>query len=489
MNTEAVHPFRRVAVVAALWLVACGGGEPTPRSAPAPAPASALVVAADDLLDWAERQYPDLFPAGSLNQAIGYAGRSWTVRTYEGHWGLRHLGVDADGQVAGLGDFSGQQLLSYGALADYADRVRSGGCTDYPLADGCPSASPGRRLAVGAGRVLAIDARGHVLVWGDGIPSAEGALGGTPLAGSRALDTGLVARSVGTSGSRLMAVTAAGEVMAWGDLLDGERGEPYDARTPRATRRAVPLPLPMLQPTRLVQAETDAALRQDGSLWIHPGRRVAAAGGLEQIQPVRLAGLPPLASIMRGQQTDPAGPDSVAAIGLDGSYWRAHYGRYDDLAPAIRPLEPLRVDGVPALAQVDCGRGCDLLGRDGSVWVHPTFVSDRVSKVPDLAGIVQIAHARAESLALGADGRVWAWSYETTLNDRQELVYSFRVRRVDGLDDVVEVAAGGYAETTWLARRRDGSLWGWGANDRGQLAGASALAQQPVPVRLPGIAL
>jgi len=483
-------------VVSLCVLAACsgdgGGGAPTAMSAPAPAAATAAApVAADDLLDWAERTYPDLFPQGSVNRSLAYQGSDWTVRSYDGSWGTRHLGVDANGGVAGLGDFTNQALQRFGTLADYAAQVTPGNCTDYPLADGCATRPAQRRLAVGQDRVLAVNAQGRVLVWGDGPSGLPGALGGTPVPDSRALDTGLVARSVATQGARLMAVTASGAVMAWGHLYDGELGDPYDARQPRQTQHVVPLPQPMLQPTRVAQAEDGAVLRQDGSVWISPGRRVDVGGGLEQIVPVKLTGLPPGRSLMRGSLTDPAGPDFLAVEAIDGALWMGRYGRYDDLSPQARPLSPVRVDGVPPLAQLDCGlpRTCALLGRDGTVWLYEMLVAHPPFQVGGLTDIVQVAFSRSGSLALGRDGRVWSWSYTQNDAGGGQVTYSTTASLLAGLDDVAEIAVGGYDRATWVARRRDGSVWGWGDNSRGQLGGGSLLTSQPTPVRIPGIKL
>lgn len=475
-----------------LALVGCGGDAAPVVAEPMSARAAAIAIAPitpDDLLDWAERAYPTLFPQGSVNRSLTYQGSDWTVRSYEGSGATRHLGVDASGGVAGLGDFTSQVLQRFGSLADFTAQVTPGSCNDYPLANGCGTQPLQRRLAVGAGRVLAIDAQGTVLVWGDGLGSWAGALGGTPVPGSRALDTGLVARSVSTNGARLMALTAAGTVMAWGHLYEGELGDPYDARLPRETAHAVPLPQPMLQPTRVVQAENGAVLRQDGTVWINPGRRVNVGSGLEQIVPVKLQGLPPVRSLMRGQLTEPAGPDFVAVEAIDGSLWMGRYGRYDDLSPQVTPLSPVRVDGVPQLAQIDCtlSRSCALLGRDGTVWLFELLVSYPPLQVSGLSDIMQVAFSNSGSLALGRDGRVWSWTYAQTSDGAGRVTYTTSASLLAGIDDVAEIAAGGYDQTTLIARRRDGSVWGWGDNSHGQLGGGSALFSQPTPVRIPGI--
>jgi alpha-tubulin suppressor-like RCC1 family protein len=138
--------------------------------------------------------------------------------------------------------------------------------------------------------------------------------------------------------------------------------------------------------------------------------------------------------------------------------------------------------------------------------------------VKELEGVVQIAAGAGQSLALTADGALWGWgrnafgqlgdgSTETQLVPVRAVGLPGRVRkvggggghstvllqdgtvwafgagffcalgessfgvqpvpaRVDGIDDVVDIAVGG-AHT--LALKADGSVWTWGRDDHGQL--------------------
>ena len=78
--------------------------------------------------------------------------------------------------------------------------------------------------------------------------------------------------------------------------------------------------------------------------------------------------------------------------------------------------------------------------------------------MPALAtGVVSIATGNYHALALRADGRVVAWSYDG--NRLGEATVP------PGLADIVGVAAGGF---TSLALRSDGTVVGWGGNYNGQ---------------------
>ena len=86
-------------------------------------------------------------------------------------------------------------------------------------------------------------------------------------------------------------------------------------------------------------------------------------------------------------------------------------------------------------------------------------------------------------LGIRADGSLWSWGSNT----RGELGHgsaSFSPTttptRVGSATDWVAATAGGFHA---LARKSDGSLWGWGANDRGQL-GAGDFDDRLSPVRI-----
>ena len=115
-------------LVSALLLTACGGEGPTDArvadSSPA-ARARALAVEGDasstpidtaTLFNWAERQYPSLFPQGPVNEPLVYDGTAYTIRYYASTG--NYLAV-SDGKVFGYGPFTGNQLQGFGFTADY----------------------------------------------------------------------------------------------------------------------------------------------------------------------------------------------------------------------------------------------------------------------------------------------------------------------------------------------------------------------------------
>ena len=103
-----------------------------------------------------------------------------------------------------------------------------------------------------------------------------------------------------------------------------------------------------------------------------------------------------------------------------------------------------------------------------------------------LSNVVAVAGGNLHTVALRADGTVWAWgdnSYGqlgngTTSNSSQPVQVMTSTNTA--LSNVVAVAAGSYHT---VALRADGTVWAWGYNSQGQLGdGATNNSSQPVQV-------
>jgi alpha-tubulin suppressor-like RCC1 family protein len=119
------------------------------------------------------------------------------------------------------------------------------------------------------------------------------------------------------------------------------------------------------------------------------------------------------------------------------------------------------------------------LGTPGAQ-VGPVEVS-----VPRAANqrVVVAAAGRQFSLALRSDGTVWAWGN----NSAQQLgpaTAASGPTLVTGLTEVVGLAAGAAHAT---AVRADGSVWAWGDNSCGQLGLARDVKSRGAPVQIEGI--
>jgi uncharacterized protein (TIGR03437 family) len=134
---------------------------------------------------------------------------------------------------------------------------------------------------------------------------------------------------------------------------------------------------------------------------------------------------------------------------------------------------------------------CGQAGRD------PGVVRDRATNWSEAVQIAGISDAVAisaggsyhffsfgHSLALKADGSVWAWG----CNDGFAVVQS-TARQVSGLAEAAAVAAGG--EHSLVVKKDDGTIWGWGWNAYGVLGDGTTSGCNDVvttPVQASGLA-
>ena len=105
-------------------------------------------------------------------------------------------------------------------------------------------------------------------------------------------------------------------------------------------------------------------------------------------------------------------------------------------------------------------------------------------KIAGLSNIVKIAAAGHSAYVLTADGKVYAWGRNNagqmgiSADSLADQGTPQLVKNEDGtgvLSDILAIAAGGYTDsaTFALALDKDGQVYGWGSNDRGQIVKAS----------------
>ena len=157
------------AACALQMLVACGGGiddapdaahGASPTSLASPAPLSGMQLAradtrrtalalgpndpvdANHAFDWAEWKFPELFPKGPASVQINHLGVAYTVRAYSTG---NYLGVTANGDIYGLGPFTGNLLVPLGSLSAFEPQIRADRCSVYP-GSCAPTVLPGSNL-------------------------------------------------------------------------------------------------------------------------------------------------------------------------------------------------------------------------------------------------------------------------------------------------------------------------------------------------------
>ena len=167
-------------------------------------------------------------------------------------------------------------------------------------------------------------------------------------------------------------------------------------------------------------------------------------------------------------------------------------------AYSIVPIEVQGLPDVQAIAASGLGDNSGAfslaLAADGTVWAWGLLKRDigyinygyTPVQVPGLSNIIAIAAGHAHALALRADGTVWAWG-SNVFSQLGNGTYDDGVDtpiQVPGLTDVVAIAAGkGHS----LAIRSDGTVWAWGSNDYGECGIGSTSIRVMSPVQVLGL--
>jgi alpha-tubulin suppressor-like RCC1 family protein len=155
---------------------------------------------------------------------------------------------------------------------------------------------------------------------------------------------------------------------------------------------------------------------------------------------------------------------------------------------------PTQVKGLADVIGVAAGQEHSLaLKSDGTVWAWgsqdrgqlgvPGTSDDTAIPVEvrmngtnpliPLDHVRDIAAGGGHSLALRNDGTVWTWGFNNFGQlgvSTAPLDIASSARKVQDLKDIVAIAAG---DNFSLALKSDGTVWAWGANDRGQLGAPS----------------
>jgi alpha-tubulin suppressor-like RCC1 family protein len=287
-----------------------------------------------------------------------------------------------------------------------------------------------------------------------------------------------------------VAVRVDGTAFAWGRNADGQLGDGT------IDGHLIPQPVATLTDVTKVAAGRahSLALRSDGTVWAWGDNAEGQLGtgtNNDRRRPARVL-------VLTGVTDIAAGGRFSLALRNDGTVWSWGDNADGQLGDGSRTdrLRPVRVPGLNDVVQIAAGarHGMALLSHGAAYsWGDNsegalgdgTKISRAVPGWVSLLGnphaVTRIAAGNGFSVAV-VNGRPSWWGAECHQIDRDTSLCFVEVRptaHAVNLTNVTAIAAG---ESHTIARRSDGTLWGWGSNALGQL-GDGTTTYRAAPVR------
>ena len=404
-------------------------------------------------------------------------------------WGYSEKGpILVPVQLAGISDAVAIGVAHGGTYGTRLEAIQSDGVTWWRWTAG---ATPELQAPMGKLKGTASSYEFTLLLKADGSVATAGLVPDyQPVPGL----TNIAALATGDWHS--LALDASGNVWAWGDDAHGQLGR---GATLTAT---VPSVVPGLSNIVQVSAGdgSSMALDQNGSVWAWGNNyhgRLGDGTWVNRSAPVRISGVQDIRILA-------ASPGATSmALKRDGTVWAWGINTDGQLGEGISsPTSsvPLQVAGLADVIAIAAASHLLAVKQDGTVWawgknsngelgVGTTSASAVPLQVAGLAGVKSVAAGGAadggHSFAVKADGSAMAWG-SGALGDGPWKNGQLTPVPIPGLTNVAEIST-----SFWhtLARRTDGSVWGWGTPwywGMGSELGSSARSWTPVPVTSPG---
>lgn len=184
------------------------------------------------------------------------------------------------------------------------------------------------------------------------------------------------------------------------------------------------------------------------------------------------------------------------ALKSDGTVWAWGFNYNGQLGDGTLTdrTTPVQVSGLTGVVQISAGNWFSLaLKSDGTVWAWGSDLRCELGsgswggnrtvpgQVTRLTGVVQIAAGGWHSLAIRSDGTVWGWGYNESGQLGEQGTFDVTEPAwIPGMKGVVQVAAGAYHS---LFLKSNGTVWGLGDNRHGQLGEGTTSSDRWVPVQ------
>ncbi|WP_460585997.1 RCC1 domain-containing protein [Hymenobacter arcticus] len=359
------------------------------------------------------------------------------------------------------------------------------------------TATTWKSVSVGTNHTLAVRTDGTLWSWGNnrygqlgtGTTLPAGDVQATPVQ----VGTATTWASVQASSESSLALRTDGTLWSWGYNLNGQLG------LGTTTDQYQPTQVGTATTWKSMSVGTNHALaiRTDGTLWTWGSNTYGQLG----TGTTNSANAPVQVGTATTWQRVSAGYSHSLAIRTDGSLWAWGYNYWSMLGVGnmTTQLAPVAVGAGAKWQEVSTGPYTTLaLRADGSLWA---WGYNAFGQFGDGSGLglvpTQVGTAtnwKSASLytsftaAVRQDGTLWTWGNNTTgrlgTNQSDKTLGSRAVPTQVGTATTWQQAAAG--EFHALALRADGTLYGWGRNNEGQLGLGYSLVDTYSPTYVSG---
>ena len=347
-----------------------------------------------------------------------------------------------------------------------------------PTPEKVPGLSRVRSVAAGWLHHCAIDTGGRAWCWGR---NSAGQLGTGRTSDLEPLPTEVTVlgeiTQISAGGNHTCALDNAKSVFCWGDNNQSELGiEGGDSVS------AVKVP-GMDNVESVASGQTFNCALRAGEVFCWGSNQY---GQLAQkrlrphARPAKVQGLPPIASISAGHGGHACATSREGDIFCWGRADSAQLGVGADTDIARTPM---MVRGVSDVDMIDTAYTTNCASIDGRIHCWNNDDNEpRLMRIPGMNGVKSFAMGLDHGCALMADASVKCWGARFAVGPRpQGRGFKVRARTVDGLSDIVQLAARGSRN---CAVNQSGEVWCWGGAVPG--GGSGTVVAFP-PTKVPGI--
>ncbi len=210
--------------------------------------------------------------------------------------------------------------------------------------------------------------------------------------------------------------------------------------------------------------------------------------------PEAISGLPGVTALAAGDLFG-------LALEWDGTVWSWGYNADGELGnnSTIDSATPVQVSGLSGVVSIAAGAWAGYaIESDGSLWawgrndtgqlgIGSTTNALTPHRVGSLTGVVGVAGTVDSAVAVTSSGTAWTWGNNVLgelCADRKKVSQRATPAQVSGISSV-KLVAGSVDDFETYFVRTDGSVWGCGSNEYGNLAGTAKVVTSPTQV--PGL--